>query len=248
MNNGYIKLDRALFDWRYATKPNYVALWIHILLKANHKSKEWENITIQRGQLVTSLESLSKGTGISVQTVRTILKRLNGEELTYKSTNRYTLITILKYDEYQSSDDDTNKQINNQLTNNQQTTNKQLTTNNNVKKDKNDKNIYTYIGNSEELTDAFNDFRDMRKKIKKPLTQRAEMLIAKKLSELSKDEKTQIEILNQSITNSWLNVYPLKNDNNKREDIITTYDTSINPVYDEERFNEIMRKRENVDK
>ena len=138
MSNGYIKLDRALFDWRYATKPDYVALWIHMLLKANHKDKEWQDITIRRGQLVTSLESLSKGTGISVQKVRTILDKLDGEELTRKSTNKYTLITILKYD-------DTNKQINNQLTNNQQTTNKQLTTNNNDKNDKNEKNNKYYV-------------------------------------------------------------------------------------------------------
>lgn len=141
MENGYIKLNRALKNWRYAAKPNYVALWVHLLLKANHKDKEWNDIVVHRGELVTSLESLSKDTGISKQTIRTIISKLDGQEITYKSTNKYTLISIVKYDEYQSNGVETNTQTNNQLTNNQQTTNKQLTTNKNIKNEKNDKNI-----------------------------------------------------------------------------------------------------------
>lgn len=39
-----------------------------------------------------------------------------------------------------------------------------------------------------------------------------------------------------------------KKETPKREDNIPVYDTTNNPKYDEERFNEIMRRRENVDK
>lgn len=141
----YIKLDRALNGWRYKTMPNYVALWVHLLVNANYKDKEWQDIIVRRGQFVTSIESLSKGTGISRQTVRTILNKLNGQELTCKSTNKYTLITIVKYDYYQSEDDETNTQTNNQLTNNQQTTNKQLTTTKEVIRKKRNKE-YIYMG------------------------------------------------------------------------------------------------------
>lgn len=139
---GWIKLDRCLLDWRYREKPEYVALWVYILLNANHTAIEWEDIVVERGQMVTSIAKLSKETGITPQRVRTILMKLEGEELTSKSTNRFTLISVLNYGKYQDSDSETNKQINERLTNDQQTINKRLTTNKNNKNDKNVRNIY----------------------------------------------------------------------------------------------------------
>lgn len=61
-----------------------------------------------------------------------------------------------------------------------------------------------------ELKEVLMQFVDMRKKLKKPLTDYAFKLILKKLTELSKDVKTQKEIINQSVMNSWQDVYPLK--------------------------------------
>lgn len=145
MNKGFIKLDRALENWRYAKKPNYVALWVHLLLQANHSDSYWNDIVIKRGQFVTSLDKLQKGTGLSLQQIRSIFNKLNGEEITIKTTNKYTLITIVNYDKYQSNGKSTNKQTNKQnitnLTNNQQTNNKQITTNKNEKNINNEKNI-----------------------------------------------------------------------------------------------------------
>lgn len=139
---GWIKLDRCILDWRYREKPEYVALWVYILLNANHTEMEWEDIVVERGQMVTSIARLSKETGITPQRVRTILKKLEGEELTSKSTNRYTLITVLNYGKYQDSDVESNKQINKQITSDQQTNNKRITTNKNDKNIKNVRNIY----------------------------------------------------------------------------------------------------------
>lgn len=139
---GWIKLDRCLLDWRYREKPEFVALWVYILLNANHTEMKWEDIVVGRGQMVTSIAKLSKETGISPQKVRTILSKLEGEELTSKSTNRFTLINVLNYGKYQDSDVETNKQINKRSTNDQQTINKRLTTNKNNKNDKNVISIY----------------------------------------------------------------------------------------------------------
>lgn len=145
MNEGYIKLDRKLLEWRYFSKDNYLKVWLFLLLKANHKNGSFEDITVKRGQLITSIDKISKGTGTSTQQVRTILKKLEGQEITSKSTNKYTLITILKYRDYQDNIIKTNKHSNKQLTNKQQTTNKQLTTNNNNKNDKNiEEDIYKW--------------------------------------------------------------------------------------------------------
>ena len=81
--------------------------------------------TIPRGSFVTSLDSLAKELGLSVQEIRTALKHLiSTGELTSKSTNKYRIITVVNYEMYQQ----VNKQPNSPLTGNQQATNKQLTT------------------------------------------------------------------------------------------------------------------------
>lgn len=57
----------------------------------------------------------------------------------------------------------------------------------------------------------------MRKQIKKPMTDRAIKLVIKKLEELSAlpfsnsmDNDLAIQILNQSVMNSWQGLFPLK--------------------------------------
>lgn len=142
MNNGWITLHRKLLEWEWFDKSEMVHLFLFLLLSANHTDKEWRGIVIKRGQLVTSLDSIKSKTGLSLQTIRTCIKRLKStSEITSKSTNRFTIVTILKYDSYQENKEpantQTNKPANKQLTNDQQTTNKQLTTNNNDNNDNN---------------------------------------------------------------------------------------------------------------
>lgn len=72
------------------------------------------------------------------------------------------------------------------------------------------KRIAVEYTSNKELQDALNDFVDMRKLIKKPLTERAFSNLLRKLESLSKDEQTQIAILEQSIDHDWQGVYPLK--------------------------------------
>lgn len=68
-----------------------------------------------------------------------------------------------------------------------------------------------------ELDLAFDEFIKMRNKTKK-ITDHAVVLIKKKTLSLSKgDDKIGIEIINQSIINSWSDVYPLKINNNKND-------------------------------
>ena len=64
---------------------------------------------------------------------------------------------------------------------------------------------------NEDFCVAFNEYLEMRQKIKKPATKRAEELILKKLNGIV-DVNTAIAMLEQSIVNSWQDVYPLKVD------------------------------------
>ena len=62
-----------------------------------------------------------------------------------------------------------------------------------------------------ELLDALEQFRVMRQKIKRPLTSRALQLICTELNKLSGGvDSVKVAILEQSITNAWRGVFPLK--------------------------------------
>jgi hypothetical protein len=88
-------------------------------------------------------------------------------------------------------------------------------TNTNIKTNKKEKesgldqiiNSYTI---NEGLKDTIRDFLKVRKAIKKPMTDKALTLILNKLDKLSNNELEKIEILNQSIVNSWQGVFELK--------------------------------------
>lgn len=135
---GWISLHRKFLDWEWYSDINTKALFLHCLLRANHKSKNWRGIDIKKGQFVTSLKHLSSETGLSIQQIRTCLNKLKStNEVTSKTTNLNTLISICNWDKYQ----DDNKQNNKPSTNKQQTNNKQITTNNNDNNDNNDNNI-----------------------------------------------------------------------------------------------------------
>jgi len=145
--SGWIKTYRQLVDWEWYQDSQMVHLLLHIILKANHTDLKWRGITIKRGQLLTSRKKLSVETGISEQSIRTCLDRLQStNEITVKSTNLNTVITINKYDIYQANETEINQPINqpnnqrptSQTTNDQPTTNQP--TNKNYKNDKKDKN------------------------------------------------------------------------------------------------------------
>lgn len=136
---GYIKLFRKFTNWEWYNNINVRIVFLHLLLIANHKEKQWQGIKIDKGQVLTSLEHLSKEVGLTVQQTRTALTKLKStNEITNKSTNKYTLITLVNWGKYQLDKEKITNEITSNVTNEQQTNNKQITTNNN---DKNEKNI-----------------------------------------------------------------------------------------------------------
>ena len=150
MNNGWIKIHRKLLEWEWYDEPNTFRLFIHLLLKANHKPKNYRGVNIEAGQIMTGLTLLSQQTGLSIQKIRTSLNNLKStNEITSKTNNKGTVIQIVKYKDYQV------------ITNEQQTNNKQTTTN---KNDNNIKNtLYSQI-------DFLNDWKKARLHYDKQIT------------------------------------------------------------------------------
>lgn len=143
-SQGWIKLHRSILDWEWYDDPNTKIVFLHLLLKANHKDKAYKGVLVKRGEVVTGRLVLSAELRLSEQQIRTALNRLKStNEITIKTTNKNSVITIVNYDLYQEVENDqpTNEPIyNQQSTNKQPTANQQLTTNKNVKNNKNEKN------------------------------------------------------------------------------------------------------------
>ena len=124
MNDGWIKMYFKLREWEWYSDPFMVSLWVHLLIEAAWKPRKWKGITIQRGQVVTTIEALAESCGISTQQARTRLEKLKiNKQINKQITNKYTIITICKYDDYQANQEEqeqtNNNQNNKQITNNQ---------------------------------------------------------------------------------------------------------------------------------
>jgi len=140
---GHIILHRDIMEWEWYQSSNIFRLYVHLLIKANFKDKKWQGQLIKRGQLITSIGHLASELMISTQSVRTALSKLNdSNDIVLKPTNRFTLITIVNYDNCQTAKSYSNKQSNTQVTNHQQSNNKPTTTtkernkNNKINKEK----------------------------------------------------------------------------------------------------------------
>lgn len=123
----FIQLHRKMLEWEWYDDINTKVLFLHLLLKANWKDKNWRGKTIKRWQLLTWRIILSEETGLTQQQIRTSLNKLKStNNITIKTTNRYSIIEVTNYNDYQKN----NQQNNNQVTSNQPTSNQQVTTTN----------------------------------------------------------------------------------------------------------------------
>ena len=174
----WIKLYRKFVEWEWYSDVNCKVVFLHLLLTANWQPKRWQGRVIDVGEVVTGRESLAEAVGISVQNVRTVLKRLvESDVIEIDTTNKFTVIKIKNFEKYQENQKNqptTNQvetqtreavegvndsEVNHQLTINQPSTNQQVTTPKELKKERNkeynniDGGAY-YIYNNYNIGDA----------------------------------------------------------------------------------------------
>lgn len=206
MAEPYVKIYKKMLDWEWYDDPNTCRLFIHCLLKVNWKPCKWHGIEIEPGQFVTSLQNLADETCLTIRQVRVALSHLKMTgEVTITRHSKCSVITVNNWSEYQTNDKQnvTRKSIGRQSDDNQMTTDKEY---------KEYKNKYIYYSDPN-LEKAFSDFVAMRKKIRKPMSDRAVELAIDKLDILSGgDVDLAIKIINQSIMNSYQGLFPLKED------------------------------------
>ena len=134
MNGNWIKISRKLLEWEWYDTPHMVKFFMHCLLKANYQEKQWRGHTIKRGSFVTSYANLSEETKLSVKSVRTCINRLKSTgEMAIKTTNKFSVLTIVKYDDYQNNNEEGAIKTAGQEANKGQTKGKQRATTKEIK-------------------------------------------------------------------------------------------------------------------
>lgn len=233
-NKGFVKLYRSMLTWEWYDDINVKILFLHLILTVNYEDKKWRGKVIKRGQRAVSVKKLSEELGITVRQVRTAIDKLvMTGELTNSKFAECNVLTLVNYDKYQSV---TNEMTNvrqtsdKRLTNQWQTSDKSMTTTKEIKEYKEieeykeikkeekkkqpSESPFDKIEN-EKLKQVLSDFKDMRKAMKKPMTEKAEQLLLNKLNGLSDNPEQQAKIVEQSIERNWLSVFPLKQGNDK---------------------------------
>ncbi|HHE6883540.1 TPA: DnaD domain protein [Staphylococcus aureus] len=168
---GWISIDRSIQNhWLFKEKRTFSKFeaWIYLLMEANHSKAKVpignQVVTVERGQRLTSILTLSDLFNWSRFKVKTFLDLLESDGmLEVKTTSKYTLITIVNYDFYQSEQGRNQHQNDIKPTSKQHQSNinptskqHQTNTNNNDNKDNNEKNV----NNEKKKTTAFDFFQD----------------------------------------------------------------------------------------
>mgnify|MGYP002315374993 CR=1 FL=1 len=194
--------------------------------------------TIQPGEVFISTRDLADRAGddVSREVVRKALVRFEKIGFwTLKRTRKGMLIHIVNWRKYQLYDGKENPRENPRRTHGEPTENPRRTHGepSNKKESKNSKNVRReeyntplppkggkggvvplfekFSGDNQELLCALKEWQDMRKKMKKPLTERAAELNLKDLQKLSGgDERLMVSIVLQSIKRGWQGFYALK--------------------------------------
>lgn len=126
---GWIKIHRQILNWEWYSDNNAFRVFMHLILKANHKDRRFKGIELKAGSVVTSRDILAIETGLSVQQIRTALDKLKlTNEITSETSSKGTIIQVVNYNKYQI--------VTSEITEEQPKNNQQVTTNKNVKKEK----------------------------------------------------------------------------------------------------------------
>lgn len=125
----FIKLDRKIIDSEVFAHDGQLRFWLWLLLRANYKKSfaaintgsGKKTVEVGRGQLLFGRNSASSELGVNSSTLYKWLKHFEKlGMIEAKSNKHFTVVTICKYDEYQSYDKD-------EVTSREQASNKPVT-------------------------------------------------------------------------------------------------------------------------
>ena len=105
MHRGYIKIWRKIKDSGLYQMPETFALFMHLLTEATHQPRRIGTVQLERGQYVSGRIQLAADLQQTERKIRTGIERLQELEIIIvETTSRYSIYTIVNYNNYQDSD------------------------------------------------------------------------------------------------------------------------------------------------
>ena len=138
----YIKLFRNILKWGWYGDTNTFRVFMHILLKAQYEPKEYKGMRIGAGECVFGRKAWAEELGLSEQQIRTAISHLQStNEITIKSTNKFSVIHVVKWEFWQIENGEVTTKSTNKSPQIQPTINQQVTTSKESKKVRNKESI-----------------------------------------------------------------------------------------------------------
>lgn len=119
---GWVSLHRKILNpdqngQNQFSDPDALALWVHLLLRANYKPTKAvigkQTINLNRGQLLCGRKSLSSSSGVQESKVERLLKRWENEhQIEQQTFSKYRVITVLNFDQYQNGEHQSDVSLN----------------------------------------------------------------------------------------------------------------------------------------
>lgn len=100
----WVPLARDIKHFEYFTDRNVLQVLIYILTSVNYQDKYWKGVKIKRGQFATSVGRIAADCDLSSRQVRLVLEKLEARKtIQVETTNKYTMITLCNYEDYQEN-------------------------------------------------------------------------------------------------------------------------------------------------
>lgn len=116
---GWIKIHRKMLANPVVFKdPDHLAVWMYLLLTATHVDIQamfcGKLITLHPGQLITGRNKIERATNVEQHKAQRILKLFKNEQLIEQQSTRHgSIISILNWNKYQTSEQQNEQQVSN---------------------------------------------------------------------------------------------------------------------------------------
>lgn len=105
---GFALLHRKIMDVPFYKDAEASHLWVHLILKAKHAPEtiltDIGEMLVSRGQLLSGRNALAFETGLKADRVQYLLRKLQKLGMvSWVSHGKFSVFTIVKYDDYQSN-------------------------------------------------------------------------------------------------------------------------------------------------
>lgn len=99
---GWVKDHRKILNWGWFTDVPTAHFWEYCRVRANYEDGEFMGKKIPRGSFATSVANMKLECGLTEKQIRLAISKLEKTgEITTERTNKFTVINVAKYADYQ---------------------------------------------------------------------------------------------------------------------------------------------------